>query len=339
MASASPERVLRLRFEPPADPAATGQAWCDHIAPVFEVHLRPETDLSGPLSMVTYHLGDLIVGDVVAPAHTLERAVPQIRAQGLDHLLLQFYRSGRSVVETEHHSTPVGESELVLFDLAQPVLITAEPVAATNLLVPRIHLERLGIDCGALHGRAFDHDADPLLRLFHSFLQNVVACGDDLATDRAPDLAHAIVRLCAAALKGRAGSGGAVTEIGIAVRRFIQRELAKPDLGAETICAHFGLSRSVLYRLFEADCGVVSYIRDRRLLHAMRLLAEGSAAAPVRISTLAYSLGFADEKTFTRAFKRRFGFAPSRVATGAAGRVAVERGVSALLEWIKTLSP
>ncbi len=38
------------------------------------------------------------------------------------------------------------------------------------------------------------------------------------------------------------------------------------DLGVETICARFGrLSRTPVYTLFEADGGVMAYIRNRRL--------------------------------------------------------------------------
>jgi hypothetical protein len=98
-----------LRFEPPADLREMGRAWQEHIAPVFEVSFRPETDLTRPIAMRSYHLGDLIVGDVIAPAHTLERSPEMIRQQGLDHILLQFYRRGESLVETNRLTTRVSE--------------------------------------------------------------------------------------------------------------------------------------------------------------------------------------------------------------------------------------
>ena len=332
-----PQRVLRLRFEPPADFAERAQAWCEHIAPIFSVNLHASSDLS-KVGMVSYHLGDLLVGTVDAPTHRLERSIQLIRQQGIDHLLLQFYNFGHSRVRAGTADITVDENQVVVFDLSKPVAIDAAPVHATNLLIPRAHLEQHGIACDALHGCTLDFDTDPVLRLFHAFLQNVVACGDELEADRVPDLAQAIVRMCLASLKGRSGSETRSLEAGVAVRRFIHRELAKPDLGAETICARFGLSRSALYRMFEADGGVLNYIRDRRLLLAMKLLAQGpSAAPPVRISTLAYSVGFSDERTFTRAFKRRFGFAPSQAGLHAG--TGAGSGVSALLNWIKTLVP
>lgn len=335
-AGGGPQRVLQLRFEPPADPAARARAWCEHIAPVFAVALHADSDLSCA-AMVSYHLGDLLVGSVVAPAHRLERSDAMIRQQGLDHLLLQFYEAGRSRVETAAGVSAVESGDVVVFDLAQPVRIDAAPVTATNLVIPRGHLEERGIRCGPLHGRAFASDADPVAHLLHGFLRSTVACGEALAADHAVDLAQAAVRLCAGALKGKAGPVEAPSDLAIAVRRFIQQELKDPGLDAEAICARFGLSRSALYRLFEPEEGVLSYIRDRRLLAAMRLLMRPGAPPP-RVSAVAFAVGFSDEKTFARAFRRRFGFAPSR--TGSHLRTPQDAGgdVSVLLDWIRTLT-
>ncbi|WP_298952183.1 helix-turn-helix domain-containing protein [uncultured Methylobacterium sp.] len=330
--------VLRHRFVPPVDPAGIGEAWRAVLAPVFEVAFRDETDLSAPIGLTSYHLGDLIVGDVAAPAHTLERPERMIRQQGIDHVLLQFYRSGHSRVETAHATTAVGETDCVVFDLAQPVRIVAAPVEATNLLLPRHLLESQGCRVDALHGRAFDHDADPAARLFHNFLLSLVACGDRLALRHAADTARAIVSLCATCLRGRDGGPGAgAFETRIAVRRFIQRELASPSLGAEVVAAQFGLSRSTLYRLFEEDGGVQSYIRDRRLMRAMKLLVQAGAAGSPRISGIAYAVGFTDDSTFSRAFKRRFGFAPSDLAAGRDPWPDGAREISLLLDWIRNL--
>ncbi|MGH1587399.1 cupin domain-containing protein [Methylobacterium phyllosphaerae] len=145
--------VACLRFEPPSDPEALGRAWQEHIAPVFAVSFRPETDLTIPIAMRSYHLGDLIVGDVMAPAHTLVRSQEMISQQGLDHILLQFYRRGQSLVETDHGGGPVSEVQCIVFDLAQPVRIVAGAVDATNVVIPRALLEKQGCHPDALHGR------------------------------------------------------------------------------------------------------------------------------------------------------------------------------------------
>ena len=120
----------------------------------------------------------------------------------------------------------------------------------------------------------------------------------------------------------------------IRVRRFIEAELGNPKLSPALIAARLGLSRSTLYRVF-APNGIVSYIRDRRLMHAMRMLVRDEAQ-PARVSRVAFAVGFSDERTFRRAFKRRFGFIPS----DAAQRPGPGRGpepLSVLQSWIESL--
>ncbi|WP_082643212.1 helix-turn-helix domain-containing protein [Methylobacterium sp. GXS13] len=327
--------IACLRFEPPADPDALGRAWQAHLAPVFAVSFGPETDLTVPIAMRSYHLGELLVGDVIAPAHILERSPEMIRQQGLDHILLQFYRRGRSLVETDHAAGPVSEVQCIVFDLAQPVRIVAGAVDATNVLIPRALLEKQGCRPDALHGRPLDHDGDPFGRLVHNFVANVVACGDRLDRREALAAASAITHLCATWLRGReAGSSPQHQDVRIRVRRFIEAELGNPKLSPALIATRLGLSRSTLYRLF-APNGIVSYIRDRRLMHAMRMLIRDEAH-PARIARIAYAVGFLDERTFRRAFKRRFGFIPSDAAQRLGPGSSAE-SLSVLQSWIESL--
>ncbi|TXN39613.1 helix-turn-helix domain-containing protein [Methylobacterium sp. WL18] len=334
-AAAPAPGIACLRFEPPGDPAALGRAWQAHLAPVFAVSFGPETDLTVPIAMRSYHLGELLVGDVIAPAHILERSPEMIRQQGLDHILLQFYRRGQSLVETDHDAEPVGEVQCIVFDLAQPVRIVAGAVDATNVVIPRVLLEKQGCHPDALHGRPLDHDGDPFGRLVHSFVANVVACGDRLDQREALAAAAAITQLCATWLRGRdAGNPVPHQDVRIRVRRFIEAEFGNPKLSPALIAARLGLSRSTLYRVF-APNGIVSYIRDRRLMHAMRMLVRDEAQ-PARVSRVAFAVGFSDERTFRRAFKRRFGFIPS----DAAQRPGPGRGpepLSVLQSWIESL--
>ena len=73
------------RFEAPSDPAAKARAWCEHIAPVFQVEVARDADLTAPIGMTIWHLGEIIVGWVDAPAQRLERSDRLIAQQGLDH--------------------------------------------------------------------------------------------------------------------------------------------------------------------------------------------------------------------------------------------------------------
>ncbi|WP_449409812.1 helix-turn-helix domain-containing protein [Methylobacterium komagatae] len=326
------------RFDPPPDRQRLGRAWQEHIAPVFSVSFQAETDLLIPIAMVSYHLGDLLVGDVIAPAHTLDRTDEMIEQQGLDHILLQFYRRGQSIVETATGTNHVLETQCVVFDLAQPVHIVAAPVDATNLVIPRALLEDQGCKLDGLHGQAFDHDGDPFGRLLHTFLANLVACGDLLHQHEAASTARAIVQLAGTYLRGRhAVLGNANLNASIRVRRLIEQSLHDPNLTPSVIAVRSGMSRSALYRLFDESGGVVAYIRDRRLMRAMRILVRGCPGDSKRVKKLAYEVGFSDERIFQRAFRRRFGFVPSETTSLRFGDSGREEGVSVLRTWIDSL--
>lgn len=94
-------------------------------------------------------------------------------------------------------------------------------------------------------------------------------------------------------------------------RSYIRRNLNEPDLSVEDLCRELRLSRSSLYRLFEARGGVVQYIRSCRLLDAHRAFETGRDLR--RIQEIAVDSGFHDPAAFSRAFKRKFGYSPSEV--------------------------
>ena len=97
-----------------------------------------------------------------------------------------------------------------------------------------------------------------------------------------------------------------------------------PTLGPETLSRLVGMSRSNLYRLFEDGGGVAGYIQRERLLEARAVLSNPSTARP--IAAIAGDLCFADASSFSRAFKREFGYAPSEARS--AVLAGVELGAS-----------
>lgn len=90
----------------------------------------------------------------------------------------------------------------------------------------------------------------------------------------------------------------------------IRRNIAAPAFGVAELSRAIGASRSRLYRLLEPYGGVASLIMQERLTEARRRLV---AFPEVPISRIAVELGFTDHSSFTRAFRRMFGFTPSEV--------------------------
>lgn len=77
----------------------------------------------------------------------------------------------------------------------------------------------------------------------------------------------------------------------------------------DDVAAYAGVSRSWLYRGFQRrfGCSPLAYLEDIRLQYAEQLL----TATPLRVSEIAYSVGYADALYFSRVFSRRTGLSPT----------------------------
>ncbi|MEV1069999.1 AraC family transcriptional regulator [Streptomyces sp. NPDC050263] len=96
-------------------------------------------------------------------------------------------------------------------------------------------------------------------------------------------------------------------------KSYIRRHLSDPDLTPAGVAAAHHVSRSYLYRLFQAEgLTVASYIRDQRLEKARRDLADPGLHA-VPIHAVAARWGFPRAAEFTRAFRTAYGLPPSEL--------------------------
>jgi AraC-like DNA-binding protein len=102
------------------------------------------------------------------------------------------------------------------------------------------------------------------------------------------------------------------------VRRYIQAHLTEEELSSESVLNALQLPRPTLYRLFQHEGGIGSYIRHLRLRRAADELIRYPHVAVIEI---AYGLGFKSASDFTRAFRRAYGIAPQDFRA-LAGKVA-----------------
>ncbi|MEM9572937.1 MAG: helix-turn-helix domain-containing protein [Pseudomonadota bacterium] len=93
------------------------------------------------------------------------------------------------------------------------------------------------------------------------------------------------------------------------IQLFIEQRLDSPDLNTTLILQNFGTSRASLYRLFEADDGVRTYINHRRMVRAVSELASAPHHRG-QIHKVSERWGFNSDASFSRMVKREFGVAP-----------------------------
>ena len=90
----------------------------------------------------------------------------------------------------------------------------------------------------------------------------------------------------------------------------VNEHLSDSDFDREAFASAMGASSSTLYNKLRSLTGlnVSSFIRDIRMKEAKRLVQE---TPDIRVSDLAYKVGFADPKYFSTCFKKEFGVQPS----------------------------
>lgn len=93
-------------------------------------------------------------------------------------------------------------------------------------------------------------------------------------------------------------------------RSYLHQNFADPDLSLPRIAEHFAMSESTLLRQTKRLTGntPVQYMQEIRLTQARTLLEQRVYNS---ISRVALETGYRDIRSFSRAFKRKFGRLPS----------------------------
>jgi len=219
----------------------------------------------------------------------------------------------------------LGDGDATLISLTEPLETTHRPPGELLVLrVPRpILAPRLaqGQD-GFL--RRISHGS-PTLGLLTKYLE--VAWHDEtLAT---PDLHGPVVShlhdLMAVAIgatrdaEHMAQDGGLRAARLCAVKQDIGRRLDRQDLSVATLAQRHGCTPRLVQRLFEQEGSTFTeYVLAQRLARAYRRLADPRHRAD-KISVVASDCGFTDVSYFNRAFRRRYGTAPSDLRADAPG--------------------
>jgi AraC-like DNA-binding protein len=284
--------------------------------------------------------GSFLISRSTLAVQRFVRSREKVQATGLSgsHLVLLLFGGVRGSEGSNHANTQAGD--LCIFDLNQPVESFVDSSVHLTMVVERDRLEQLA-GSADLHGLVFRHGR-PITRLLTDYLTELRNVSHELSPTDALLAVDVIGRLI------RAGLGAPhpscvdeqtvdLTTLRMKILRFIDEHLKHPELDALTIMRCFEISRATLYRALEADGGVATVIRERRLAAAHDLLARSRG---LQIAEVASAYGFSSQNQFFKAFRRKFGFAPSEVSgTRIAEAIApdIDEFVSQFAEEVHTL--
>ncbi|MCZ8106739.1 MAG: helix-turn-helix transcriptional regulator [Burkholderiales bacterium] len=269
--------------------------------------------------------GGLIVSQTrVTPSHFLRDAA-RTRRDSLDHLVLRVLRSGRGHLRHAGFDATTEPGDLVLFSMHETWSVEWDDAEWVSLCIPRDLDLRLtaglaALPSGLLRGAGAGLIADMMLAL--------PARAAAARADELPILArtvHAAIGACLLSGVSPSAASPADAAIGLAkerVRRAILRNIGSARLTPGQLAIAAGVSRSALYRLYEAEGGVARYIQQVRLSLAHAALRDPQQTDK-SISAIAEAHGFPTPSDFSRAFRAAYGTAPSEVRAALAAGPAM----------------
>jgi AraC-like DNA-binding protein len=331
------------------DANANIAAWREAVATLFEVDELAAGE-PGPFraDLQSYALGPVLFGLSRASGQRFLRTAETVARSGVDHIVVQLYVKGGYDGVAGALPIRVRPGDICVLDLAQTLETRATAFENFNLVIPRPMIDRRLQQPDALHGLVLPADG-VLTRLLARHFAALFDCAPRMTFDECQAVVEGTIALIVACLSGElerrdAALGGADDLSLLRIRQHIEARLGAADLSAESLAAHFGLSRATLYRMFSPLGGVAEYIRGRRLHRAFFDLAATTSKGP-RVSEVARRWNLGGEANFSRAFKAAYGVSPkaaraaallSEPASDAAGDA---RDASPLTRWMRDIAP
>jgi AraC-like DNA-binding protein len=291
--------------------------WREVLCEAF-VTLRPErpgaqSAASFPSRVTAYPLSTINVTTVQSKAHHVIRGDAEIRRASQEVYFVNLQLSGRCRYETEGRETVVGPNQFAVVDSTRPYLLDfMDDWNVFSFRIPRHMLRPLLQNPDGSTGICVSsHHA--LGEIAIGFLKSIAMQRGDLPSEAVETLANDLVNLTALAVgateETRLGQPQSVRRgLFAAIMKFIETNLADPQLSASSVAAHFGISLRYLHRVFEeSDKSFGQVVLERRLV---RCAGDLEASGDSRISDVAFRWGFRDISHFNRCFRQRFGFSP-----------------------------
>nr|WP_314074930.1 helix-turn-helix domain-containing protein [uncultured Roseococcus sp.] len=286
--------------------------WHDTNAPMLGVAGDEQACASFRARREIWSFGPFALSRVQASASRYWRTGMDVRRDSLDHWMVTIARRG-----SRHFRMANGECLLMPPNVTSTMSLNEsfegerEEIDWLGLVIPRHVLPQAGAAMDASRQKPLE---TALGRLLGAYLRNLKAQLPLLGTADIPRLVEAtrvMILACATgtpdAIAEAAGQIDAVRRA--QVMTLIRQQIGSPMLTPAGLCQMLRISRSQLYRLFEAEGGISHMIHVERLAHVHRALRD--PAERRGIGQIAAEAGFVEHSTFSRAFRRAYGASPS----------------------------
>lgn len=262
----------------------------------------------------SYRIKDLLFLDCLTDPFQQTRTVARISTDAVRDFVFHVMLEG--TIETRTGLYPQRKSVqsrpgILALDMNQPMHMDRPACWVMAFFLPRAIMESVVPDAEAIHGRVIEYTS-PLSRLIPAHLAELRRDLPAMSGKEGYRALETCAYLIAAAfgqetrLSGNARAAARAASFARA-RRYIRENLRQQDLSADSVLKASYLSRPTLYRLFEHEGGLATYIRNCRLREAADELVRFPHKAVVEI---AYGLGFNSASDFNHAFRRAYDMPP-----------------------------
>jgi AraC-like DNA-binding protein len=258
--------------------------------------------------------GQVRLCELTSSPVTVERDAASVRREDRGFVKIAVQLSGRSAFIQAGREVMLDGSGWTFYDTSRPYqVVNFTQVHQFVLLVPKadLHLSASQLDqYGTMH---FGGDAG-IEKIFPSYVNSILSEGEAVTDSESAtlgDVATNLLRLSiAGAARGRTHVSAQET-LEFQVKHYIRANLTNPDLSVQHIAERFGCSKRHLHRVFAgSDMSLADFIWQSRL-EKSALALRSKACQSLSLGEIAFNHGFSNFSHFSRAFRQRFGCAPS----------------------------
>jgi len=290
------------------------EVWHESTAPLFDTGRAAEGPFSAGASC--YLVDTLLFTRVHFGRMRFRREPRHLRNAESDAITLQLYRAG-SINGQLDDGTPLhmGPDRISLHDFSHCYTGIGETSEQYGIVIPR-HLipehDRIR-RCSPMFSWPLD---SPAGRLLSAVLSQIWQDLPRASIADASTICSGLIGLLNGLLAGAPTpeERAEIERAGLAaMKRYLNAQLHRADLGVDELCGVFNCSRATLYRLFQPDGGVKTYLRDQRLGRCFQELGSCGRERGERVRHVAERWGFTDMSHFHRLFKQRYELTPVEV--------------------------
>lgn len=293
-------------------------AWREYLRPVADLTPIAHRQRKASIDLATWDLGSFAMCQESSSGTRFSRTPRRVKTIFADHWYLFLIKEGANWVVSDGGCSAEQVSrgtsgQVGFYSLGEAFHGEMQPMEILMLFIPRDQFARQAGTLDRLNNTIIDTARGRLLSDYMLALERRLP---ELTKEDVPAIVRATEAMITACLAPAPHSAeeareGIILSLGERARRVVQSQLSNPKLTPASLAKSMGVSRSVLYRLFEPHGGAARYVRNTRLASAHRALCD--FAETRQIQQIANSFGFTCAQEFSRAFRQRYGYSPSEL--------------------------